>query len=97
MKLVVNACYGGFGIKKDVLKSLNYDTSIWSMRRDNDLRRDSRIIEMLENGEDISDDCSELVVVTLPDNCTDYYITDYDGIESVLYVVDGKIHFADYS
>lgn len=95
MKLIINVCYGGFGIKKDVLKSLNYDTSIYSMRHNNDMRRDPRIIEMLENGEDISEDYSKLVVVTLPDNCTDYYIEEYDGIELVLYVVDGKIHFAD--
>lgn len=33
-----------------------------------------------------------LIVVEIPDESTDYYIEDYDGVESVIYVVDGKIH-----
>lgn len=31
---------------------------------------------------------------TVPDNATDWVLQEYDGLESVLYVVDGKIHTA---
>ena len=33
-------------------------------------------------------------VVDIPDESTDYLITDYDGIETLYYVLDGKIRVA---
>ena len=35
-----------------------------------------------------------LKVVEIPDENTDYYNDDYDGNERVVYVLNGKIHFA---
>ena len=32
-----------------------------------------------------------LVVKEIPDNATDYMITEYDGAEGIIYVVDGKL------
>ena len=31
--------------------------------------------------------------MTIPDNATDWDIEDYDGNETLIYVVDGKIHY----
>jgi len=92
MKLVINRCYGGFGVPKDVVKKLGYK-DIFDYNVDWNLRGDLRLIKMVE--EDpmrFVDSCTELKVVEIPDNATDYEISDYDGLESVTYVVNGKIH-----
>ena len=86
MKLVINTDFGGFGINREIAKKYGFD------KRDVP-RTDKELIELIESGIDCNDDCSELSVVEIPDETTDYYINDYDGAESVLYVVDGKIHF----
>ena len=49
---------------------------------------------MIEAGEDISGDYAKLKVVEIPDNFTDYEINDYDGVETLIYVIDGKIYHA---
>lgn len=36
----------------------------------------------------------DMGVVEIPDEATDYLITEYDGAESVYYVLNGKIHHA---
>ena len=36
-----------------------------------------------------------MIVIELPDNATDFDIQDYDGIETIVFVVDGKICYAD--
>lgn len=88
MKMVVNQCYGGFGVKDEVLERLGLDEYA------EDLRYDPRLIAEIERlgSKAVSDTYAQLAVVELPDNTTDYYIDDYDGVENVFYVVDGKIH-----
>jgi hypothetical protein len=39
-----------------------------------------------------SNSCSNLKVVNIPDNATDWRIEEYDGLESIIYVVDGKMY-----
>ena len=85
MKLVINNCYGGFGIKKSIAKKYGFNR--YAEKRDN-----PKLINLIESGVDCSDDCAELVVVDIPDNATDYELDEYDGCESIIYVVDGKIH-----
>ena len=85
MKFVINACFGGFGIKKSIAKKYGFD-------RYDESRTNQKLIELIESGVDCDDDCSRLMVVTIPDNATDYELDDYDGSESIIYVVDGKIH-----
>ena len=87
MKLVINADFGGFGIKPEIIKKYGLDKC-------DDVRISEKLIELIESGVDCNNACSELSVVEIPDESTDYYINDYDGAESVLYVLDGKIHFA---
>lgn len=90
MKLIINGCYGGFGIKDEVMERLGLTS-----QDSEETRTNPDLIALIESGEDVNDRCANLVVVELPDNCTDYYIDEYDGLESVIYVVDGKLHWAD--
>ena len=85
MKLVINTCFGGFRIKPEIVKKYDFDKR--------DVRRtDKKLIELIESGIDCSGMCSELTVVEIPDEATDYRIEECDGAEYVLYVLDGKIH-----
>jgi hypothetical protein len=90
MKLAINNCIGGFNVKQDIIEKYNLeDVNLWDS---NDCHTNKKLIELIELGIDCSGDCSELIVVEIPDESTDYYIDAYDGAEGVLYVVDGKIH-----
>ncbi len=89
MKIVINKCYGGFGISDEYEKKLGVDS--WDMR---DLRTDERLVDAVEKDpEGVSDTYAALRVVEIPDEATDYYIDEYDGMESIIYVVDGKLHW----
>ena len=89
MKMIINDCFGGFGVRQEVLDELelNYFS-------EEELRTAARLIEEIENGKDVSDDCAELKVVEIPDESTDYYLDEYDGLESITYVLNGKLHWA---
>ena len=86
MKLVINDCFGGFGINYEIATKYGF-------YKLDDIRTNEKLIELIESGIDCNDDVSKLSVVEIPDEATDYYINNYDGAESVIYVVDGKIHF----
>lgn len=89
MKFVLNKDYGGFGLSKKAEKILrNSGDEAFE-------RNDPRLVQVVEElGEDASTCYSDLRVIEVPDETTDYYIHDYDGIETLIYVVDGKIYFA---
>ena len=86
MKIVINECFGGFSLPKEFCEKYN------TTRYANISRTDDRLISFIEErGGEIEGACSLLTVEEIPDNATDYMITEYDGAESILYVVDGKI------
>lgn len=89
MKMIINDCFGGFGVRQEVLDELELNGF-----SEEELRTAARLIEEIENGKDVSDDYAELKVVEIPDESTDYYLDEYDGLESVIYVVDGKLNWA---
>lgn len=87
MKIVINACFGGFGLTDAAKKALGIEYS------DDIERTDSKLVEMVEtDAVNIADRFAELEVIEIPDEATDWEIDEYDGLESVTYVVDGKIH-----
>lgn len=86
MKIVINTDFGGFGINYEIAKK-------YGLYKCDDIHTNEKLIELIESGIDCNDECSKLSVVEIPDEATDYYIEEYDGAESVLYVLDGKIHF----
>lgn len=85
MKIVVNCAFGGYGYKVDKeLKSL-------IDKHEND-RTNPELIACVENNPNC---CGDLDVMEIPDNATDWDIHEYDGLETILYVVDGKIHYVN--
>ena len=91
MKMIINDCYGGFGIRMDILEKLKLTAY---SEGDDVIRSNPQLIKMIEAGEDISDSYAKLKVVEIPDESTDWYLDENDGWESVIYVLDGKLHWA---
>lgn len=86
MKFVLNKRFGGFGLS---------DWAEEQMGCSEPYRDDPKLIALVENYPDkVSDWCAYLRVVEIPDDSTDYEINEYDGSESITYVVDGKIYHA---
>jgi hypothetical protein len=84
MKLVINKNYGGFGYGcKGNCKA------IACMFEEE--RNAPELVEMVEAMPEL---CGDLRIVEIPDTATDYNIDEYDGFESVVYVVNGKLHWA---
>lgn len=90
MKIVVNECWGGFGISDFAIKKLGIDT------RFEVERTDERLISLIEEfgSEKISGVCADLQIEEIPDDATDWWIDEYDGNETLCYVKDGKRYFA---
>ena len=88
MKIVINSCYGGFSLSDEALQCLECEYSF-----EYDYRRtDPALISVVENlGELASGFLSSLHVVEIPDEATDWELNDYDGVEYVTYVIDGKL------
>lgn len=90
MKIVVNRCFGGFRIAKYIEKNY-FDKPYYEIERTN-----AKLIYLIETlGSDaVSGPDSKLRIVEIPDTATDWEISDFDGKESLTYVVDGKLHHA---
>lgn len=86
MKVIVNKCFGGFNINETIANKYGVDAY------GEDARHNENIINLIESGIDCSGLFAQLEVVEIPENATDWEINDYDGFESIIYVVDGKIH-----
>lgn len=89
MRIVINIDEDwGFALPKS-LESLydKYDGCGWGIRLDPDL------IKAVENN--IDNCASNLGIVEIPDESTDFDIIEYVGApEMVVYVIDGRIHYA---
>lgn len=94
MKIVINDSFGGFSINKTTAKilGLGYREHDYGCICDKPSRTDPKFIELVESGMNCGGDCAKLKIVDIPDEATDWRIEEYDGAESVLYVIDGKIH-----
>lgn len=94
MKMVLNRNRGGFNLNIPQDFCDTYDLGdAWGVR--NDIKRDDpRLVKWVEDRADRRGKCGDLAVVEIPDSCTDWEIDEYDGIESIVYVVDGKLHHA---
>ena len=90
LELVINACYGGFGLSEEACKMIGLDNRFDEIDRD-----DYRLVKAVHTlGKKANGFCADLKIVEIPLEATDYFINEYDGAESVIYVVDGKLHFA---
>lgn len=80
MKVVINRCWGGFGLSEKAMamfKALGGDKLYCCKRNDPIL---VKVVETL--GEEANDEYSSLKVVEIPDD-VDFYIDDYDGMETI--------------
>ena len=96
MKIVVNKRYGGFGLSKEareMLKDLVGDKFDLLNYYDKAWRTDKNLITVVETlGDNANSKFAKLVVVKIPNKSTDWDLEEYDGLEDIIYVVDGKIH-----
>jgi hypothetical protein len=95
MKVVVNKCYGGFGLSEKARQMLNADIEkVWELE-DAKNRNNPELINAVETlGDEVNTRSSELKVVEIPETATDWDIKEYDGFETLLYVLNGKIFYA---
>lgn len=92
MKIVINKCFGGFGLSEKAREILGIDNSFDEYQID---RNDPKLIEVVETlGDEANGRCARLRVVNIPDDATDWELDEYDGAEEVLFVVNGKIGHA---
>jgi hypothetical protein len=83
MKMVINADYGGYGYGV----AEQYEDLV----NEND-RFSAELIEFVETH---PNECGDLAVINIPDEATDWELDEYDGWESVIYVLNGKIVHAE--
>lgn len=96
MKVVVNKRYGGFGLSEKARKMLNAEdiTKVWELE-ETENRNNPELINVVETlGDEVNTRFSELAVVEIPETATDWEINEYDGFETVTYVLNGKIFHA---
>ena len=89
MKIVINKCFGGFGLSEKAKEILGIDNFFDEYQID---RNDPKLIEVVETlGDEANGRYARLRVVNIPDDATDWELDEYDGAEKVLFVVNGKI------
>lgn len=89
MKIIYNDCFGGFAIPDEICNKLELHTYDDGRA----VRTNPTFIEWVEEHNlDYGEcNCTELRVADIPEEATDWVITDYDGVETIYYVIDGKI------
>lgn len=85
MKIVLNECYGGFSVSEKWATDHGYASS-WNVNR-----MDPELIAAVEAREEVNSPYSRLIVVEIPEEATDWKINEYDGMESIIAVINGKI------
>lgn len=89
MKIVLNRCFGSFHYPRTFCERYHLDAYDWlDYEVNNDYRFHEMLIWWVENH---PNETEGLEVVEIPDNVTDWQIHEYDGAESIICVIDGKI------
>lgn len=82
-KIVINETYGGFHLGSGFVQAYGLESPYTDVKRD-----DEDLVAWVEAH---PDDNPNLCVIEIPDEATDYMINEYDGAETVIMVIDGKI------
>lgn len=96
MKIAINHDYGGWALTNQMVRELGYDTNVTDRYdvEDKIKRNDMQLIKLVMK-DIIHNEKSVYGIVEIPDDATDWEISEYDGWESVTYVLDGKIHHGE--
>lgn len=82
-KIVVNSCFGGFGLSSEAmnrLRQLKNEPDLYIHDLD---RTDPCLVQVVEElGSKANDRASDLRIADVPDD-VNWYIHDYDGVESI--------------
>lgn len=81
MKIVLNRAYGGYGYKV-----ADKHTELIEKYED-----DRTAEELVKAVEENPEEFGQLEVIWFEDEATDYTIEEYDGWETLIYVLDGKL------
>ena len=80
MKVVINKCFGGFGLSKEAYKFLNIPWDGYGFEFMED-RSNPALVKCVETlGNKASGELSSLKVVEIPDD-VEWEIDEYDGVE----------------
>lgn len=84
MKIVINRCFGGFGLSEKALEEYKtrkgIDEKIWSWGINRD---DPDLIDIVENmGKAANSGFAKLKIVEIPDD-VEWEISEYDGLEHI--------------
>ena len=92
MKVVLNKCFGGFVLSDYVADLLDVNPYC----DPDDVRYSPQLVAYIEafGSKRCSGIHAELKVIEIPDTYTDIELNEYDGIEFMTYVVNGKIYHA---
>jgi hypothetical protein len=82
MKIVLNKCFGGFGLSEEAYKELGIPWDGYGYEFDYD-RSNPKLVEVIEKlGDRANGGFAELEVVEIPDDVL-WEISNYDGIETI--------------
>ena len=82
MKVVINRCYGGFGLSKEAYEFLGKEWDDYGFANSID-RSDPKLVKCVETlGDKANGRFAELKVVEIPDDIA-WYIDEYDGMETI--------------
>ena len=85
MKIVINTCYGGFGLSEEACKLLNCKNGGYSYS-DYAKRGDPKLVEVVEKlGEKANGNCAKLKIEEVEGR---FKIDYYDGLESIIRLGD---------
>lgn len=82
MEYVINDAYGGFYIPDEI-----WDNVWRNQHPGEDVRRNPILINWVKEhyGK------TELAITVIPEYATDWELTEYDGLEEIIAVIDGRI------
>lgn len=83
MKIVINKCYGGFGLSKEAQELYSKYAGVTKFIEYDLVRNDPHLVRVVEELKKNADGVfSQLEVAEIPDDVK-WYISDYDGIETI--------------
>jgi len=85
MKIAVHRGWGIFYLPEEVRGALGCEEYEYD---DYMKRNDEKLIAALEK----YNTDREIMIIDIPNEATDWVISDYDGVETIYYCLDGKIY-----